>query len=360
MLSWTPTVKEWRWPSIEDGILPQGPTAPQGCELGPPLPRYPHRPQSPFSRHTSYLSPLPATPPASSSSPAQSPFLSPPAEEAPSATTYLAPEEATHRISYNNVDKQSSRFWSPHKAEEMLYRYRGDGDVAVQADMSLYADEPRRTTLGSAFCTAMTPGTTSPSPSPPPSRFTHVSSTTAPLEEPKEAYYIPYPSEEKICEGKSEDLGWDQSELVDGSSGLSASDTSGCAIYQGGYGLTALRESSGVDAEDNSPKPPKRPSGGRRGRGSGGRRSDRPPSPAVMKKRRLAANARERRRMNGLNEAFDRLREVVPSLGGEHRLSKFETLQMAQTYITALRELLEREQKESAEPSSTTSTQLDQ
>ncbi|KAJ8971504.1 hypothetical protein NQ314_000666 [Rhamnusium bicolor] len=61
-----------------------------------------------------------------------------------------------------------------------------------------------------------------------------------------------------------------------------------------------------------------------------------------MKKRRLAANARERRRMNGLNEAFDRLREVIPSLDAEQKLSKFETLQMAQTYISALRDLLER------------------
>lgn len=70
---------------------------------------------------------------------------------------------------------------------------------------------------------------------------------------------------------------------------------------------------------------------------------DRPPSPTVLKKRRLAANARERRRMNGLNEAFDRLRQVIPSLDADHKLSKFETLQMAQTYISALRELLERD-----------------
>lgn len=67
---------------------------------------------------------------------------------------------------------------------------------------------------------------------------------------------------------------------------------------------------------------------------------DHPPSPSIMKKRRLAANARERRRMNGLNEAFDRLRQVIPSLDAEHKLSKFETLQMAQTYISALRDLL--------------------
>ncbi|XP_064214607.1 helix-loop-helix protein ngn-1 [Tribolium castaneum] len=70
---------------------------------------------------------------------------------------------------------------------------------------------------------------------------------------------------------------------------------------------------------------------------------ERLPSPTVMKRRRLAANARERRRMNGLNEAFDRLRQVIPSLDADHKLSKFETLQMAQTYIAALRELLERD-----------------
>ncbi|XP_034938387.1 protein atonal homolog 1-like [Chelonus insularis] len=77
----------------------------------------------------------------------------------------------------------------------------------------------------------------------------------------------------------------------------------------------------------------------RRGR----RRSrDVPPSPSILKRRRLAANARERRRMNGLNDAFDKLREVVPNLGADHKLSKFETLQMAQAYITSLCELLEQ------------------
>jgi hypothetical protein len=88
--------------------------------------------------------------------------------------------------------------------------------------------------------------------------------------------------------------------------------------------------------------------GGSRGSGAGRRGnfgcpgSERAPSPTVVKKRRLAANARERRRMNGLNEAFDRLREVIPSLGEDHKLSKFETLQMAQTYISALCDLLDR------------------
>jgi len=63
-------------------------------------------------------------------------------------------------------------------------------------------------------------------------------------------------------------------------------------------------------------------------------------SPTVQKKRRQAANARERKRMNGLNEAFDRLREVVPAPSIDQKLSKFETLQMAQSYILALCDLL--------------------
>jgi hypothetical protein len=64
-------------------------------------------------------------------------------------------------------------------------------------------------------------------------------------------------------------------------------------------------------------------------------------SPVIKKKRRLAANERERRRMQHLNDAFDRLRQYLPSLGEDRQFSKHETLQMAQSYITALSELLE-------------------
>ena len=64
-------------------------------------------------------------------------------------------------------------------------------------------------------------------------------------------------------------------------------------------------------------------------------------NPETKRKRRLAANARERKRMNGLNDAFERLREHIPDLGNDRKLSKFETLQMAQTYIHALREILQ-------------------
>ncbi|XP_043408177.1 neurogenin-1-like [Chelonia mydas] len=60
------------------------------------------------------------------------------------------------------------------------------------------------------------------------------------------------------------------------------------------------------------------------------------------RRRRLAANARERRRMLALNVAFDRLRSVIPALRNEKKLSKAETLQMAKIYISMLSELLQR------------------
>lgn len=98
------------------------------------------------------------------------------------------------------------------------------------------------------------------------------------------------------------------------------------------------------DFEAKVKKEPKRGRGRGRRKGTGKNSvigKSTPASPTILKKRRLAANARERRRMNGLNEAFDKLRDVVPPMGDEHKLSKFETLQMAQSYIRALCDLLE-------------------
>lgn len=57
-------------------------------------------------------------------------------------------------------------------------------------------------------------------------------------------------------------------------------------------------------------------------------------------RRRMAANARERKRMQGLNTAFDCLRKVVPQWGEDKKLSKYETLQMALSYIMALNRIL--------------------
>lgn len=77
-------------------------------------------------------------------------------------------------------------------------------------------------------------------------------------------------------------------------------------------------------------------------KGKGGRKKNLyPPTVAVVKHRRNMANARERRRMNGLNDAFDRLREVVPNVNSEQKMSKIETLLVAQTYIKALAKLMD-------------------
>jgi hypothetical protein len=59
------------------------------------------------------------------------------------------------------------------------------------------------------------------------------------------------------------------------------------------------------------------------------------------KKRRLAANARERKRMTNLNEAFERLRDILP-VGDSKPVSKMEALQMAQAYIKELTTILEK------------------
>lgn len=74
---------------------------------------------------------------------------------------------------------------------------------------------------------------------------------------------------------------------------------------------------------------------------TGKKRRGKQVSTVVKRKRRLAANARERRRMQNLNSAFDKLRQYLPQLGNDRQLSKHETLQMAQTYITALYDLLQ-------------------
>ncbi|KAJ1522961.1 hypothetical protein ONE63_002098 [Megalurothrips usitatus] len=52
--------------------------------------------------------------------------------------------------------------------------------------------------------------------------------------------------------------------------------------------------------------------------------------------RRLESNERERMRMHSLNDAFQALRNVIPHVNVERRLSKIETLTMAKHYILAL------------------------
>lgn len=56
--------------------------------------------------------------------------------------------------------------------------------------------------------------------------------------------------------------------------------------------------------------------------------------------RRAKANDRERHRMHNLNSALDALRNVLPSLPDDAKLTKIETLRFAHNYIWALRETL--------------------
>ncbi|KAK2579714.1 hypothetical protein KPH14_011061 [Odynerus spinipes] len=93
------------------------------------------------------------------------------------------------------------------------------------------------------------------------------------------------------------------------------------------------------DDEETSDGPD--PTGNGTATGRDSRRRGKYVSSTTVRKRRLAANARERRRMQNLNKAFDRLRAYLPSLGNDRQLSKYETLQMAQSYITALYDLLQ-------------------
>ncbi|OCT95845.1 neurogenic differentiation factor 4 isoform X1 [Xenopus laevis] len=60
--------------------------------------------------------------------------------------------------------------------------------------------------------------------------------------------------------------------------------------------------------------------------------------------RRVKANARERSRMHGLNDALENLRRVMPCYSKTQKLSKIETLRLARNYIWALSDILEQGQ----------------
>ncbi|KAH3871707.1 protein dimmed-like [Dreissena polymorpha] len=52
--------------------------------------------------------------------------------------------------------------------------------------------------------------------------------------------------------------------------------------------------------------------------------------------RRIESNERERQRMHSLNDAFEGLRNVIPHINMDRKLSKIETLTLAKNYIKAL------------------------
>ncbi|XP_061858043.1 helix-loop-helix protein 13-like [Colius striatus] len=74
--------------------------------------------------------------------------------------------------------------------------------------------------------------------------------------------------------------------------------------------------------------------------GAGGAEADSSAARATAPRARQAANRRERRRMLGINAAFERLRCHVPTFPYEKRLSKIDTLRLAIAYIALLGEIL--------------------
>ncbi|XP_015593806.1 protein dimmed [Cephus cinctus] len=69
-------------------------------------------------------------------------------------------------------------------------------------------------------------------------------------------------------------------------------------------------------------------------------KSCRATTPRERTLRRLESNERERMRMHSLNDAFQSLREVIPHVSKERRLSKIETLTLAKNYIVALTDVI--------------------
>ena len=67
----------------------------------------------------------------------------------------------------------------------------------------------------------------------------------------------------------------------------------------------------------------------------------------VLQQRRLAANARERKRANKINFAFNRLKKVLPGFT-DREISKFEAIQLARDYIGKLSKMLEEDETQQA------------
>ena len=63
----------------------------------------------------------------------------------------------------------------------------------------------------------------------------------------------------------------------------------------------------------------------------------------IRQKRRSAANARERKSMTSLNEAFEKLRGILPNHHRDRPFSKMEALQLAQNYIKELSATLQNQ-----------------
>lgn len=69
-----------------------------------------------------------------------------------------------------------------------------------------------------------------------------------------------------------------------------------------------------------------------------------PPVPVVrVVKRRNTANKKERRRTQSINNAFSDLRDCIPNVPSDTKLSKIKTLRLATSYISYLMDVLDSE-----------------
>ncbi|KAK1885892.1 Heart- and neural crest derivatives-expressed protein 2, partial [Dissostichus eleginoides] len=60
-------------------------------------------------------------------------------------------------------------------------------------------------------------------------------------------------------------------------------------------------------------------------------------------KRRPTANRKERRRTQSINSAFAELRECIPNVPADTKLSKIKTLRLATSYISYLMDILDKD-----------------
>ena len=133
-----------------------------------------------------------------------------------------------------------------------------------------------------------------------------------------------------------------------------AEETNFCLDHRAVKGVTTSNDQA---LKQPKPKSATRPEKKPRSSGVGGRGGDptskprrysksraRCRSPTLVmkqkKSRRLKANDRERNRMHGLNDALDTLRKVLPSFPDDTKLTKIETLRLANNYIWALSETI--------------------
>lgn len=86
--------------------------------------------------------------------------------------------------------------------------------------------------------------------------------------------------------------------------------------------------------------------GAEEGRVKHERRVSRAPHRDARQSQRNAANARERARMRVLSKAFSRLKTSLPWVPADTKLSKLDTLRLASSYISHLRQLLQEDRFE--------------